>query len=43
MYIGKNKRVIYIIRHVGNAILIIYMRTLAYEIMMIYHLQALYP
>lgn len=33
---GENKRVIYIIRHVGNAILIIYMRTFAYEIIMIY-------
>lgn len=29
MYVGENKRAIYIIRHVGNAILIIYMRTLA--------------
>lgn len=36
MYIGENKRVIYIIYHVGNAILIIYMRTLADKIMMIY-------
>lgn len=36
MHVGENKRIIYIIRHGGNAIPIIYMRTLADEIIIAY-------